>query len=101
MLLGVNGVCVIAHGSSEARTITNAIRNAMSYVNRHVNDGIVEALATLGREDVGVIYDVANAPFAGEGLTKVTNRRRSSGASASSQSIGDSMPTLRSPIVFS
>lgn len=30
-LLGVNGICVIAHGSSEARTIKSAIRNAKYY----------------------------------------------------------------------
>jgi glycerol-3-phosphate acyltransferase PlsX len=44
-LLGVNGVCVIAHGSSEARTIKNAIRNAMSYVRSGVNDAIVRRIA--------------------------------------------------------
>jgi len=50
-LLGAGGICLIAHGSSEARTITNAIRNAMSYVNHHVNDGIVETLARAERGD--------------------------------------------------
>ncbi|MGE3107942.1 MAG: phosphate acyltransferase PlsX [Phycisphaerales bacterium] len=44
-LLGVNGVCVIAHGSSEARTIKAAIRNCKSYVNAGVNDAIVRRLA--------------------------------------------------------
>ncbi len=43
-LLGVNGGCVIAHGSSEARTVTNAIRNCKTYVTSHVNDAIVERL---------------------------------------------------------
>jgi tetratricopeptide (TPR) repeat protein len=36
-------------------------------------------------------------PFPGDGLTKVTNRRMSSGASTSAHSMGDSMPTLLSP----
>jgi len=44
-LLGANGICMICHGSSEARTITNAIRTAKLYANCKVNDGIVETLA--------------------------------------------------------
>lgn len=44
-LLGVNGVCVIAHGSSEARTIKAAIRNCKTYVNAGVNEAIVRRLA--------------------------------------------------------
>lgn len=44
-LLGVNGVCVIAHGSSEARTITNAILRCREFVRKSVNDAIVERLA--------------------------------------------------------
>jgi glycerol-3-phosphate acyltransferase PlsX len=44
-LLGVNGVCVIAHGSSEARTIRAAIRNCRNYVASGVNDAIVRRLA--------------------------------------------------------
>ncbi|MDX2114779.1 MAG: phosphate acyltransferase PlsX [Planctomycetota bacterium] len=46
-LLGVNGVCVICHGSSEARTIRNAIRNAREYVQAGVNQAIVERLSKL------------------------------------------------------
>lgn len=46
-LLGLNGVMMIAHGSSEARTITNAIRNTLEYVNTHVNDAIIARLETL------------------------------------------------------
>lgn len=44
-LLGVNGVCVICHGSSEPRTIASAVRNTHEYVARHVNDEIVHRLA--------------------------------------------------------
>jgi glycerol-3-phosphate acyltransferase PlsX len=44
-LLGVNGVCVIAHGSSEARTIRSAIRNAKQFVQAGLNDAIVKRLA--------------------------------------------------------
>ncbi|HYE02356.1 MAG TPA: hypothetical protein VD963_03870, partial [Phycisphaerales bacterium] len=44
-LLGVNGVCVIAHGSSEARTIRSAIRNCRNYFSASLNDAIVARLA--------------------------------------------------------
>lgn len=46
-LLGVNGACMIAHGSSEARTIRAAIRNSLSFVRHGVNQRIVERLAPL------------------------------------------------------
>ncbi len=46
-LLGVNGACMICHGSSEARTIRSAIRNARDFVNSGVNAAIVERLAQL------------------------------------------------------
>ncbi len=46
-LLGVNGVCIICHGSSEARTIRYAIRNGLDYVKARVNEAIVERLAQL------------------------------------------------------
>lgn len=46
-LLGVNGVCFICHGSSEARTIRSAIRSAREYVQKGVNDAIVNRLARL------------------------------------------------------
>ncbi len=47
-LLGANGICMICHGSSEARTITNAIRTAQEFASSKVNDGIVETLARAG-----------------------------------------------------
>ncbi len=43
-LLGVNGVCVICHGSSEARTITNAVAACRQYLEVGVNEAIVERL---------------------------------------------------------
>lgn len=49
-LLGANGICLICHGSSEARTIVNAVRAARRYYQYDLNDGIVEALGTC--EDV-------------------------------------------------
>lgn len=47
-LLGVNGACFIAHGSSEARTIRAAIRNCRNFVNAGVNEAIVQRLAEVG-----------------------------------------------------
>jgi glycerol-3-phosphate acyltransferase PlsX len=46
-LLGVNGGCFIAHGSSEARTIRAAIRNCRTYIRNHVNEAIVHRLAEI------------------------------------------------------
>lgn len=44
-LIGVNGTLFIAHGSSEPRTIANAIRSCREYVSAGINDGIVERIA--------------------------------------------------------
>lgn len=53
-LLGANGLCMICHGSSEGRTIVNAIKKAKMYHELRVNDAIVEALAEHeGRGRVG------------------------------------------------
>lgn len=44
-LLGANGVCMICHGSSEARTITASVKAAINYMKHDVNGGIIEALS--------------------------------------------------------
>lgn len=44
-LLGVNGACMIAHGSSEPKTIRAAIRNARTFVQSGTNAAIVRRLA--------------------------------------------------------
>lgn len=46
-LLGVNGTCIICHGSSEARTIRAAVRAAREYVAAGVNDAIVERVTAI------------------------------------------------------
>lgn len=46
-LLGVNGVCLISHGSSVARTITNAILRARAFVEAGVNDAMSRRLGRL------------------------------------------------------
>ena len=45
--LGVNGVVIIAHGSSTALAVRNAIRVAMETVENRVNSRIEEALASI------------------------------------------------------
>jgi len=46
-LLGVNGCCLICHGSSEARTIVNAVLRAKQFCMSGMNDAIVERLAVM------------------------------------------------------
>jgi len=48
-LLGVNGVCIIGHGSSSPLAIQNAIRVAVESVNEEVNPHIEEALLEINR----------------------------------------------------
>lgn len=43
-LLGVDGICIICHGSSNARAIKNAVRVANQYVQSDVNRVILERL---------------------------------------------------------
>jgi glycerol-3-phosphate acyltransferase PlsX len=45
-LLGVNGVCIIGHGSSNAEAAANGIRVAAESVEHHINPRIVELLKT-------------------------------------------------------
>ena len=49
-LLGVNGVVIIAHGSSSALAVRNAIRVAMETVDHQVNPRIEEAMAAVKAE---------------------------------------------------
>ena len=44
-LLGVNGLCMISHGSSVARTITNAIIRSKQFCDSGVNQAISQKLA--------------------------------------------------------
>ncbi|QDT38867.1 phosphate acyltransferase PlsX [Stratiformator vulcanicus] len=43
-LLGIDGICIICHGSSSADAITNALRAATNYEHQHVNERITAAL---------------------------------------------------------
>ncbi|HOQ87888.1 MAG TPA: phosphate acyltransferase, partial [Phycisphaerae bacterium] len=44
-LLGVNGVCIICHGSSSHVAIRNAVRVATEYLERDLNSIIAAELA--------------------------------------------------------
>jgi glycerol-3-phosphate acyltransferase PlsX len=46
-LLGIDGICIICHGSSDARAITNALKVATTFQDRRINPQIV---AELGEE---------------------------------------------------
>ena len=43
-LLGIDGVCIICHGSSGDRAIKNALGVAARYTSSHLNDLIVQEL---------------------------------------------------------
>ena len=46
-LLGVKGVCIITHGSSNANAIKNAVRVAAEYAERGINESIERGLTAL------------------------------------------------------
>jgi glycerol-3-phosphate acyltransferase PlsX len=48
LLLGVNGVCVISHGSSSARAIVNASRLARDCVAAGIVDRVKESIGRAG-----------------------------------------------------
>lgn len=45
-LLGIDGVCLICHGSSDARSVRNALCGATTFRDRRINARIVEELST-------------------------------------------------------
>ncbi len=44
-LLGIDGVCIICHGSSDQRSIRNALKMATEIDNHHINSRITDLLA--------------------------------------------------------
>jgi glycerol-3-phosphate acyltransferase PlsX len=53
-LLGIDGICIICHGSSGARAIKNAVAVAAQYASSRLNEAIVQELASgpaLGGDD--------------------------------------------------
>jgi phosphate acyltransferase len=60
-LLGVNGVCMIAHGSSEARSIRAAIRQCIMYVRAGLNEAIVQRMGEVDSLQANLAAPVATA----------------------------------------
>ena len=50
-LLGVNGICIKAHGNSSPRALRNAIRVARAAVEQRINTRIVEAMQPIHEKD--------------------------------------------------
>src|ERR1700678_2182874 len=57
-LLGVKGVCIITHGSSNANAIKNAIRVAAEFSERNINQSIEQGVAAIHP----VMAEVSTAP---------------------------------------
>ena len=49
-LLGIDGSCIICHGSSDSDSIRNALKMAMEMKAHHINAQIVETLASVATE---------------------------------------------------
>ena len=47
-LLGVDGICMICHGSSDARAIRNALKTTRTIHDRKVNEKITEIVGSWG-----------------------------------------------------
>jgi phosphate acyltransferase len=54
-LLGVKGVCIITHGSSNANAIKNAVRVAAEFAGRKINRSIEQGLAALHPAEAEVV----------------------------------------------
>ena len=51
-LLGIDGVCIICHGSSDSRSIQNALKVSLQHQERDINSQIVAQLAETAVADV-------------------------------------------------
>lgn len=58
-LLGVDGICIIAHGSSSPLAIKNAIRVATEFIEQQVNPKIVEAVKAYNEKNAPVPQEAA------------------------------------------
>ncbi len=58
-LLGVKGVCIITHGSSNANAMKNAVRVAAEFAERQINETIERGLAALAET---AVVEVQAAP---------------------------------------
>jgi hypothetical protein len=56
----VNGICIIAHGSSSPLAIKNAIRVATDFIREQVNPRIVEAVKTYNENNAALTKSLRN-----------------------------------------
>jgi phosphate acyltransferase len=61
-LLGVKGVCIITHGSSNANAMKNAVRVAAEFSERRINDSIKRGLAAIHPAQPAPAAAVATQP---------------------------------------
>jgi glycerol-3-phosphate acyltransferase PlsX len=50
--LGVNGICIIGHGSSSPKAVRNAISLASTSIQKQMNQRIVDGVAKYGTRKV-------------------------------------------------
>src|SRR5271169_389453 len=67
-LLGIKGVCIVSHGSSNSNAIKNAIRVANEYANSKLNHTIEERIAAASRNLNHHAAESADAESVGTGL---------------------------------
>jgi phosphate acyltransferase len=60
-LLGLKGVCIVSHGSSNSNAIKNAVRVAMEFANSQLNDVIQERIAAASKNLNNHVSDAAAA----------------------------------------
>ena len=44
ILMGVNGIVTICHGSASARAIRNAVQHSVEALDHHINEHIIDAV---------------------------------------------------------
>ncbi|MGZ4835875.1 MAG: phosphate acyltransferase PlsX, partial [Terriglobales bacterium] len=67
-LLGLKGVCIVSHGSSNSNAIKNAVRVAMEFANSQLNDVIQERIAAASKNLNNHAADMAAAGPIGSSL---------------------------------
>ena len=67
-LLGLKGVCIVSHGSSNSNAIKNAVRVAMEFANSQLNDVIQERIAAASKNLNNHVTDAAAAGPVGSSL---------------------------------
>jgi glycerol-3-phosphate acyltransferase PlsX len=74
-LLGVNGVCIIAHGGSSPKAIKNAINRAKELVDRKMNEHIrLDIESNLAAFKEPLWEQIKNIAFTPEKDDKTSNR---------------------------